>query len=305
MPLQASQSQAAPPVAQVRQPQPIAPRVVQRASFQVLEEAHDLEGLGEGPRRLLEQLHALAVDVAKLRRYSTSTSQVVIHQSQELQAKALGVHRVTVWRWTQELEERGHIQARAHKATTTHKGKGVTRNDGTLYAVSLKAGHRARLRYDDLRHQYRDLEADRKAGKTAFQTVQQSSSLTGNEWYLLLRQWAVTPGNTTLNPVESVDCCSVLDVVHALPLVAEAHHTKRAAIVGTLAATLARALGDAHSRKWWCRVIWNAWTDEQEGRAGLQVLAAQLARLDVDRREWEGLRSPAALLTARLKGAAA
>ncbi|MGX9688687.1 hypothetical protein ACTQ9L_16305 [Deinococcus wulumuqiensis] len=288
-----------------RPTQPPAPQVVVRVpGFQSLEDAHDLAGLRDGPRRLLKLLHQLAVDVAKVRGYSAAVSQVVIHQSQELQARALGVHRVTLWRWTQVLQERGHIEARAHKATTTHRAAAVTRNDGTLYAVSLKAGHRARLRYDDLKHRYRDLEADRKAGNTAFQALQQSHPSTGREWVEVLRAWAVTPGNTTLNPVNSVDCCigpnTVQDVVYTLPLLAEAHPTKRAGLVGIMAATLARALNDQHSRKWWCQVIWNAWTDEVEGRAGLQVLAAQLARLDVDRREWEGLKNPAALLTARL-----
>ncbi|WP_133161879.1 hypothetical protein [Deinococcus koreensis] len=91
------------------------------------------------------------------------------------------------------------------------------------------------------------------------------------------------------------------DVIYLLPTVAEAHVTKRAALVGILGAALARALNDEHSRRWYCRLIWNAWSAEIQGRGGLQVLAAQLARLDVDRQEWGELRQPAALLACRVK----
>jgi len=68
-----------------------------------------------------------------------------------------------------------------------------------------------------------------------------------------------------------------------------------------LGAALARQLHDQHSRRWYCRLIWDAYAASVEGRAGLQQLAAQLARLDADRREWGGLRNPAALLVARLR----
>lgn len=86
-----------------------------------------------------------------------------------------------------------------------------------------------------------------------------------------------------------------------LPTVAQAHVTKRAALVGMLGAALARLLDDEHSRRYYCKLIWEAWNAEIEGRAGLQALAAQLERLEVDRREWPDLRRPAALLAARLR----
>ena len=86
-----------------------------------------------------------------------------------------------------------------------------------------------------------------------------------------------------------------------LPMLATAHPSKRPGLVGLMASTLAHALNDAHSRRWYCRTIWNAWTDELEGRAGLQVLASMLARLDADRTEWPDLRRPGALLASRLR----
>lgn len=85
-----------------------------------------------------------------------------------------------------------------------------------------------------------------------------------------------------------------------LPLLATAHPDKRPALVGLMASTLAHALNDQHSRRYWCKVIWSAWTADIEGRHGLQHLAAQLARLQADLHEWPGLRSPGALLASRL-----
>lgn len=260
--------------------------------------------LASGPRRLLELLHRLGAELCRIRGYAVIPSQIVLHQSQELLAAALGVHRVTVWRWTGVLEALGLVQARAHKGTATHRGAAVTRNDGTLYALALKVGYRARLRWDDLKHQYRDLDADRQAGKTAYQTLQQSVTQKDTEWYQLLRDWAVSPGNTQLNPVVSNDCCTrlntVQDVVCNLHLIAGCHASKRAGLIGMMGAALARVLGDVQSRRWYCALLWEAWRAEREGRAALQVLGAQLARLCADRAEWTGLRNPGALLAARL-----
>lgn len=261
--------------------------------------------LPAGPRRLLELLHRLGRELCQVRGYAVRPSQIVLHLSQELLAAALGVHRVTVWRWATELEAWGLIQARAHKGTALHKGAAVTRNDGTLYAVALKVGHRARLRFDDLKHQYRDLEADRRAGRTAYQTLQQSITQKQLDWYLVLRDWAVSPGNTQSSPVVAVDCCmrlnTVQDVVCNLHLIATCHTTKRAALIGMLGACLARALGDLQSRRWYCGLLWRAWRAELEGRAAIQGLGAQLARLGADQVEWVGLRSPGAVLVKRLK----
>lgn len=288
----------------VRQAEAPAPRIVVR--FKALAEIVQLDQLRSGPRRLLELLHRLALDVAKARRYHPTVSQVVMHQSQELLAEALGVHRVTVWRWLKDLETLGVIEAREHFTTTTEKGNRVTRVDGTLYAVALRAGHRATLRRDDLKHQHRDLDAAKRTKNTAHQVLQQSKTLEQVEWYSILRNWAVNPDSDHSHPLNT-DCCipefaRLDEIAYTLPLLAEAHPTKRAALVGMLASRIAHALADQHSRRYWCRVIWDAWNEEIEGRAGLQALAAQLHRLDADRREWQGLKNPAALFVSRAKG---
>jgi hypothetical protein len=250
-------------------------------------------------------------------------------------AATLGCNEATAWRWTQQLEGLGYLQARPHYSNRTNKdGKRVTAIDGTLYAIRLAVGHQAYLSYEDLTRSYRDLDADRDAGRTAHRAItaakklenkntvlddenkmQGSTNISITSRYLRqqLQAWAVTPGH--VKPPLIHDPCifdpdeldeaieTVQDVIYLLPTVAEAHPQKRAALVGILGAALARALDDQHSRAWYCKTIWKAWAAGVEGRAGLQILAAQLARLEVDRQEWSGLKRPAALLAKRLKAA--
>ena len=323
----------------VRQVQDRQPQREQGPSVPKLEELLDLAGLRpkrgrgagtEGAGRLARLFDLLARYVLKARGYRVTPSQVVFHMSQELLAKALKVNVKTVRRWTDQLEALGYCHSRPHFSNMTQDGETVTAVDGMLYAVRLQGGHRAHLSYDDLAHHWRDLDADRKAGRTAWAILKaaqkqeeqeqekarqesqknmpgSTSPTHGGAWLQVLKDWAVTPG-THKNPLEDdpgifppAEPRTVQDVVYALPLVLDAHPTKRAALVGMLGATLARQLRDQHSRRWYCRLIWDAYAASVEGRAGLQQLAAQLARLDADRREWGGLRNPAALLAARLR----
>lgn len=347
------EQQAAAPRALVRlkqqnqaqpEPQPIPP-LVDLLDLDALRPTRGRGAGGEGAAALARLLDNLARHVLALRPYlrhkdGRAPRQVVLHLSAEMVAAALGCNEATAWRWTQRLEETGYLQARTHYTTmTTSTGERRTVVDGTLYAVRLEADHRAHLSYQDLNRQYRNLDADRAAGRTAHAAISQARreavkaeiengvsdeenkmqgstdlSISSQSMYLQLKEWAVTPGQFSKNPLTTDPCIftpegaaatlkTVRDVVYALPLLGEAHPTKRAPLIGIMAATLARALNDGQSRAWYCRLIWDAWNDETEGRAGLQVLAAQLERLDIDRREWTTLRNPAALLAARLRAA--
>ena len=270
--------------------------------------------------------------------------QIVLHLCAELIAATLKISENTLRDWTAQLTEAGHLYARAHKTTATLEGEQKTVVDGMLYAVRLAPGHEARLRYEDYKRQYRDLDADRAAGRTAYNAIRNaqrraeelaeaeklnavldgekntegSQDLTGRvqaELREQLRRWAVIPGNITLeNPLNADPAVfspeevaarlnGVQDVVYLLPTLTEAHVSKRAALVGIMASAIAKDLGDEGSRRYFCKIIWQAWQDELEGRSGLQHLAAQLQRLEVDRREWKELRNPAALLAARLRAA--
>jgi hypothetical protein len=68
--------------------------------------------------------------------------------------------------------------------------------DGFLWSVKLRPhkGSRARLRYDDLKAQYRDLEADIEAGNTAWaQTRQSKIGDTNMVTFKSLLAWALSP----------------------------------------------------------------------------------------------------------------
>ncbi len=288
--------------------------------------------------------HALTVRPDLYRRADGSLPpQMVLHLPNEMMAAQVEKNVSTLRLWTPLLEELGYIDARPHYTTmTTRDGQRIPVIDGTLYAIRLQPGHKAKLSYQDLSAQYRNLDEDRKAGRTAYRVVERAEKLGQQEaenienanrvpdgennmrgstatpvkaQYLReqLKAWAVTPGQVQdplfadpriFSPDELEEAVrTVQDVIYLLPAVAESEANKRAALVGILGTALAHALDDEHSQRWYCKAIWNAWNAEVEGRGGLQVLAAQLARLDVDRHEWGSLKRPAALLNARLRAA--
>lgn len=209
---------------------------------------------------------------------------------------------------------------------------------GTLYAVRMQAGHIPTISAADLRHEWRNLDADRATGDTAHnlakdfyavwddeKNMQQSKDIPGKgegaaaplppAIMASLRNWAVNParGKKRLLASRYNDCCinfsedgdPVRDVVYALPQLLEHAETPaaRRAAVDRLAHSLAAALNDGQSVRYYARLIWTAIGEELTGRRGLQVLAAQLARMEIDRREWLELKRPAALLAARLRAA--
>ena len=126
----------------------------------------------------------------------------------------------------------------------------------------------------------------------------------------VLQQWAVTPGGggDFLDPRYSFDPdifredekTSMKTVIYDLPLIAdEQDPDRRRVLVHHAAGSIAAALGDDHSRAHYAGLIWEALA---QGWRGLQALAAQLARFEVDRREWGGhMRHAPALLTSRTR----
>ena len=279
-------------------------QLARRAACPDLADITDLDTLKAGPRRLLASLHSLGVHVVAARGYACAPNQVTYHLSQELLALSLSVTTKSVQSWTRELEALGLLDTRAHYGGN----RSAARIDGLVLAVSMKPGHTARLHHDDLAHQWRDLEADRKAGRTAWAARQHlmSESVKDPETVTnqVLRQWAVAPGFFTslpLNTDSDIAPRTVQDVVYTLPLLGDIPPRERPALVGKLAHALAHGLNDHHSRAWYASLIWQALEAEQNGIPALQPLAALLARLWADCGEWQALRRPGALLAARLR----
>lgn len=284
---------------------------------------------GEGAGKLFVLVHLLACYTADLARRPVQLSQQTVHTSQEMLAEALRCCTRTIERWTDQLKEEGLIEARPHYGDLTEQKTGEihTAITGTLYAVRLQPGVIPRLTYGDLHHPHRLLDRDRRHGWTAhnyvhalkklrqddekFMSESIDSPVERGEVVQALKTWAVTPGGggkIKLTPVIPIDpdiipetgLDAVQDVIYDLPLIAEEQDSRRRCLLIHRAAhSLAAAYDDRQSVSYYAGLIWQALGYERNGRAGLQALAAQLARLVIDCREWNDLRNPGALFVSR------
>ncbi len=276
-----------------------------------------LENLSETAIRLYRALREVAVHVGAARGYVTATTHVTLHLPLEVVAESIGRHRVTVWRRLPELQARGLIDARAHKTTAPGcTAKSDTVNDGTLWCVRLNPdeGAPAKLTHDDLKHDgWRDLNRDRKRGRTAHRAVrerrekrvqQSKDSPQGGFDLQLLLDWSLSP-TAQRDPVindrcmgeqmgERRDLEAVLDVQYA-------GQEERGAAVDGAARALAANLGDAGSVMFYRWLLWQLLRLEAAGRAApWHMIYEQARRARVDAAEGFA-RRPGALFVSRLK----
>jgi hypothetical protein len=118
-----------------------------------------------------------------------------------------------------------------------------------------------------------------------------------------LVSWALTPGVFDKKPV-SRDCKGgVTEYVFSLERLSSTHPKDRTALVDSYAHALAQGFLDGNNINFWRKLLWQAIKCDHKGTGILQKLSSTLTRLMVDVEEWQGLRSPGALLVARLKQA--
>lgn len=263
------------------------------------------DSLSDSARTIYTVLVAASVETARQRGYSPNTSAVTWHCPLEIVALASGLSRFTLWRHLPALKELGLIDYRTHKGAFF----GETRNTGTIWQVRLNpsAGRRARLSYDDLRHKWRDLEADYRRFKMSSLTVKKHAETynqnSPNIDLVLEFAQPLTPRHSE-TPVSSVcfrakrvDLECVLDATNA-------RKQDRNRMVELAAEALAQALGDTGSVGWYQKLLWNVLRryDATGEDFSYQVyLAAQRARTDRS----EGFaRRAGALFVSRLKAAA-
>lgn len=251
---------------------------------------------------LYRVLHELAAHVLVTRGQERLPSQMTFHQSGELLAAHLGISRVTMYKHLATLHSLGLVASRGHVSSYG----GLARKDGTLFAVAMKPGHRARLRYDDLRHKWRDLAADVASGtRTAWAFLQrgvnsQSPQAKVRVGLENLKAWAVRPGMT--QPPLFSDCKGqVEEYVYSLNLLTDTHPRRRAEQVDRYAQALAAGYGDSSNLNFWRWVLWRAIEGDHRGEGTLYQLQNALTRLKADVVEWEGLKRPGALLVKRLR----
>ena len=122
-------------------------------------------------RTLFRLLHELGLESIRKRGLPVRPDIAVFHLPIELLAAHLGIDRVTVWRNLQPLKEAGLLDERDHYGTL----RGQTAVTGKVWAIATAPelvlsgqNRKVRLTYADIRHQWRNLERDVKAGRTAY-----------------------------------------------------------------------------------------------------------------------------------------
>jgi hypothetical protein len=246
-----------------------------------------IETVARGPRRLFLVLYQSARAIARSRRYARRVGSISLHLPVDILALHLGVDRTTIWRWAKELERQGLIARATHYGTLD----GRTVATGTVWVVRLTPG-RARITYEDLTHPWRNLEADRASGATAWAWIK-----AGRRPDLkVIILWALgarygprgpAPGGAGA-PGEPV---SLYDL-YSLP---ETPREKLPGLITRLADHLADLMGDPGGRRWYAGILWRIAKGELRPQSVIDAVNRTLA--DV-REGWA--RRPGALLNRRL-----
>ncbi len=269
------------------------------ASFSARQVARTTGDLNPLAGRIYALLHLLGCTIAHRRGYHRKASQVSYFCPAELVFIHLGISRGSFYRSLKELLTLGFVDARGHK--TTLNGWAV-RADGTLWSVKLLPyrGSRARLRFDDLKAQYRDLEADIDAGTTVWSQTRQSSRVKAESVpFESLVTWSLPPAciqnpvTMTVAPTQKLDLELLLDVPF-LP------RTARRQGVDQAARALAQRLSDEGSLNFYRYLVWQLLRLHQQGRDYLLMVYQMILRVGTD--QLEGFaRKPGALFVSRLK----
>jgi hypothetical protein len=258
----------------------------------------------DGPLTLYRALHEVSLEAAEQRGYVAATTSVTVFCPVEAVAAACGVHRVTVWRWAAVLKGLGLIDARPLKGTL----RGATRNSGTLWAVRLRpgGGRAAKVTHDDLKHRWRDLDADVRRGRTVYRQLRADDAtikgpLEGSVDLELIRAWALSPTRST--PVISDSCTRARVSLEAVLDVPHAQRGERNRVVELAAEALAQALADRRGVNFYRRLVWQLLRRADAGGGEhWHAVYEQARRAAVDAAEGFA-RRPGALFVSRLKGA--
>ena len=251
-------------------------------------------------RRAWTYLHSTAIEYAHRRGFSPYATEIVMHCPSEIAALELMIGRTTLWRYLQEWREQGLVDWRGHSTTVN----GETRKDGTLYAVRLwpTRGKRARVRYEDLKHQgWRDLAGDIERGRTAHRQMKQSYRRTEESAnHNRILQWALPPLQAEAPLPMTVPTPGVPATSAAMLELRHAGRAQRGSLVDTAARAIARELNDARSLNWYRHLLWQLLRLLDRGRDLLDTVHTAVLRARADHRE-RFARKPGALLLSRLR----
>lgn len=284
---------------------PQAPHSAQQDLWQIaLARTEQLaDKLASGQLRTFRGLYYAALKIAKARGYHPKTTQVTFFCPQEIIALDLGISRITLWRHLKVLLKHGLIDYRAHTTTTAERG---IVKDGTVFSIRTdpRDGIAPKLHIDDLKHSYRDLDADIAAGSTAYaelqaarRTVKQSLPAKGDQ-LTMTRTLSWSLGNVGAENPVSNDYFTESLPLEALIDLPEMPPENRTQAVDRVAQTLCLALRDQHSHRSWCKLIWRMLKRGCK-RRHFEYFYLMVRRVQADLQEG-AVRSPGALLMWRM-----
>lgn len=241
----------------------------------------------------------------------------VFHHPQDSLRARLGIKsRDTFRAYLRDWTNAGLIDFRSHVTEADvgpDGGWGGRRRvtDGTVYAVKLDPRRNpstpARLRRHDLAHQgYRDLEADRAAGRTAHAELDHLSPRKPSQSLTLRRgarsrnplvEWSLPPGRVSL-PLQVTDY--VLADASAMLELPHLRRRDRGPAVDRAARAIARELNDAPNLGAYRQLLWDMLRRHDEGVDYFHAVHTQILRVRGEIPEGYP-RRPGALLTGRLK----
>lgn len=325
----------APAITEQPRPAPAPLTITTRAELvQTLTACLDDAPCRESARRIFRALFSVALDVARACGYPEHVTRAVFHLPAELLMVHVGLKKSAFYENLQYLRRVGLVACEAHMGDL--RGESVA--TGTLWAVTLKpgrvlegkAGH-VRLMHDDWTRNWRDLNADAKAGRTVYNMLHPLSNglPESQEPCEEMAGDAQTAKNAAL-PVISYDVVATWAIKSALPInsdnmtvrpapslaenvvweLADAHRESRtayrAAIVDKQARALAAAFGDgADSLGFWRKLVWNITRAADAGADLSDDVGAVLVRVlrDLKHDQTAGVplpRNPAAVVNAAL-----
>lgn len=256
------------------------------------------ESLSPSAKRLFSVLVQLAFDVIEDKAYRVIPTHVTYHSSLSLVSAVAGINRITCWRSLARLKALGCVDWKSHKVMF----RGRASNSGTVFQVRLNPneGTRAKLSYHDLKHEWKDLERAARCKRLAGTMLQHINTLESKSLqYECLKQWTLKP-YTLEKPVIPYMLQPSLEAVLG---VSSAQGKEVAGSIDIAAQSLSQALQDAKSLDMYRKLLW-ALKRRYSASQGdeFHTLYLQVNRvIKADIPEWEGLRSPGALLISRLK----
>jgi hypothetical protein len=253
----------------------------------------------ESVHRLYAVLLALSFDVIEDKAYKAIPTHVTYHSSLTLISAVAGMNRITCWRSLARLKALGCVDWKSHKVMF----RGRASNSGTVFQVRLNpgAGTRARLSYDDLRHQWKDLERAARCKRLAGTMLKPIQALESKSLqYECLKQWTLKPYTLETRSLSY----RLQPSLEAILGVSSAQGKDVAKQVDLAAVALSQALQDTKSTDFYRKLLYalRRRYSANEGDEFHTVYLQANRIVKGDLLEWKGLQRPGALLIHRLKG---